>query len=486
MTRLFRSLASLTTLLVAALLAGCAENAVTGRQQLFLTSPQQEAQLGQQEHPKLVQQFGGLYDNPQLAAYVTDVGNRVAAATERPDLAYSFTVLDSEIANAFALPGGYVHVTRGLLAMVNDEAELAAVLGHEIAHITARHSGERYSQTALAQIGSGLLGVVTGSPELAQLAGSGAQLYLLSYSRGQESEADAIGIRYLANSNYDPVAMAGFLQQLEREGRVQALIEGRSPEQSVSYMSTHPLPADRVRAAMSLAGSMQGAPQNRGQDAYLAMIDGMIWGGSPENGIVRGGVYGNTAQGFKWEAPPGFEIRQQGSRVVAAGPDEVLILFDQATLSQDADPMTYLREGWARGARLSGVERIDVNGFPAATGTVSLNSDRGPRDARLVAIRSGQSRMARFLFVTPSQVTGRYAEALQRATFSFSRLSDADRTAFQPLRIRVVDVRPGQSAVDLAAQTAFEDHAVERLLALNGLDDPSQIQAGRKIKLVVR
>ncbi len=469
-------------------LAGCAVNPATGRQQFSLLSPQQEASIGRQEFPRLVEQFGGEYGDPAVQAYVERVGRQVVQATGTAGQPYRFTVLDSDVPNAFALPGGYVSVTRGLLALMNDEAELAGVMAHEIAHVTARHSAERYSQTTLAQLATGIIGSATGSSELAEVLGTGAQLYLLSYSRGQESEADSIGIRYLAAADYDPFAMSSFLAQLGRDTALDARLDGRSSGGGSlpAYLSTHPRTEDRVRQASALAAQAPGQSTRRNRDAYLAAIDGLAWGESGRNGFIDGTTLSHPAEDIRWQAPPGFQLGHNGSRVVGRDRSGTVIAFDVVSPRGTAEPTTYLAREWAREIIVSGLETIDVNGFPAATGTLRLNTSAGVRDTRLVAIRSDQNRIARFAFFTPPNITAQMAPALQRTTYSFRALTAGERSALRPRRIQVVTVRRGDTVSSLARRMAFDDLQVERFLALNGLDAGAPLPAGQRVKLIVR
>ncbi len=253
---------SRTALLLAAALAGasCSTNPATGERQFTaLLSPEKEQALGAQEHPKVMAEFGGPYENAQVQAYVDRLGQRLAAKTEIPDLKYTFTVLDSEIVNAFALPGGYVYITRGLMALANNEAQLAGVIGHEIAHITARHTAERYSQGTLAQVGAVLAGVF-GGQQIGQVAAQGAQLVLAGWSRGQELEADTLGIRYMADSGFDPREMSSFLDTMGRHAQLQALLAGQpGAADSFSYLQTHPPTTERVEKASAAAAAREGA-----------------------------------------------------------------------------------------------------------------------------------------------------------------------------------------------------------------------------------
>ncbi|HET8728602.1 MAG TPA: M48 family metalloprotease, partial [Alphaproteobacteria bacterium] len=321
--------AALLLAALASALTACADSPVTGRNQVLLMSQAQEEEIGARQNPVILRSFGGVYDDPELLAYVERVGARLVAGSEQPDQPFTFTVLDSDIVNALALPGGYIYVTRGLLTLANSEAELASVLAHEIAHVTARHPAERYSQSALARLGIGLIGVATGSDGIAELAGFGAQAYLRSYSRDQESEADVIGIRYLAAAGYDPDAMAGFLAQMERHAQLHALVTGEESA-APGFLSTHPQTTDRMVQAVQVAAT---APDGGawGHAEYLAAIDGMVYGEGAGAGQVRGRTYADPAQGFLWDAPPGYWLRRSGDTVLADGPADSRIVFDTVT-----------------------------------------------------------------------------------------------------------------------------------------------------------
>jgi predicted Zn-dependent protease len=237
-------------------------------------SPGQESSVGASEHQKVEQQFG-FYNDPKLTAYVNEVGNKVTKDTERADVQYKFYVIDSPIVNAFALPGGYIYVSRGLLALANSEAELAAVLSHETGHITARHSAERYSHGVVTSLGAAVLGAAVGSDGVSQALGVGSNLYLSSYSRGQENEADMLGLRYMTRGGYEPSAMSSFLKSLQNDTSLESRMQGGDGGDSTSYFSTHPATAERVSSTLSQAANYpKGGAVNH--DRHLQMIENMI------------------------------------------------------------------------------------------------------------------------------------------------------------------------------------------------------------------
>lgn len=473
-------------------LSGCSVNPATGERSFTgFMSPEDEQRVGAEQHPKVVQQFGGEYDNAKLQAYVETVGSSLAAQTEVPGESYSFTVLDDELINAFALPGGYVHITRGLLALAENEAEMASVLGHELGHITARHAAQRYSQSLAANIGVGLLGVLGAAAGLptgtADIAGFGAQAYLQKYSRDQELEADELGMRYMTRTGYDPAAMATFFRKLDAFTALQAALVGAPDDSdSLNIMASHPRTADRVEQARKLAAAQAVQDGRLDRNRYLAAIDGLLYGDSPAQGVRRGRTFAHPGLGFAFEVPPGFVMLNSARQVVARGPGGALIIFDAASAEEARSAPSMSRYVTAAGGgRISfgNVQPLSVNGMEAATGTTRLDTRGGAVDARLVAIREGPDKIYRFVFVTPPSATGSLREELQRTTYSFRRLSADEAAAIRPLRISVVTVAPGDTQQSLAKRMATA-LPLETFRALNGLQAGEGLQPGEKVKIV--
>ena len=276
---------------------GCSTNPATGQNQFTgLMSENQEKQVGAQEHAKIMKQYG-VYKDKKLQNYVKDVGQKVVKHTERPNVQYQFFLLDSPMVNAFALPGGYIYLTRGLLALANSEAEMASVLAHEAGHITGRHSAERYSRGVATSLGAMILSAAVGSSGVSQALGIGSDLYIKSYSRGQESQADSLGIRYLNRSGYTPTAMASFLTNLQADTALEAKMDGKNAQAGASYFSTHPATAERVAKTVSEARQY---PQGGalGWDSYLRLLDGMTYGDSAEQGVCTGQAFLSSRPGF--------------------------------------------------------------------------------------------------------------------------------------------------------------------------------------------
>lgn len=467
--------------LIALVVAACQMAPGTGRESFNLIPAGQEAQMGAEAHPDVLAQFGGPYDDPALQAYVAGLGQRLARASETPGAEFRFTVLDSPIVNAMALPGGYVYVTRGLVALAENEAELAGVLAHEIGHVTARHSSQRMSRQVVGDLVAGVLGSVIGIPGIAEVAQLGAGAYLQGYSRDQESEADSIGIRYLAAAGYDPRAMASFLDKLLAQARLDAVIAGRSPDtvDQFDFMASHPRTAERVQAAAAAVGAGTGGML--GRDDVLARQDGMIYGGDPAEGVVRDRVFLHPGLGLRFEVPPGFRLINGEEQVTASHPDGAIIQFD--TAKGGGDMLAYLGQHWGARLRLSDPATFTTaGGLAAATARTRAQTDAGVADLRMVAIDGGDGLIFRFLLATrPGD--DRFSAAFRDTVSGLRRLDAEERAAIRPLRLDVVTVEPGDAAEALAARMAVPDHRLQRFQVLNGLTPGRALPP--RVKIVV-
>ncbi len=467
--------------------AGCTVNPATGEQQFTgLMSPQQENVLGAQQHQEIIKEYGGVYNHPGLQAYVNEIGQRVAKNTERPDVTYRFTLLDSPVVNAFALPGGYVYVTRGILAIANDEDELASVLAHEIGHVTARHQAARYSQGVLTALGASVVGAVIGNGGVSQALNMGGNLYMSSYSRDQESQADELGIRYLSRAGYDPKAMSRFLNQLDRHDKLERAEAGKSGDLAASFLSTHPVTGERVARTSQQAGGYPARPSEAAAHVrYVSMLRGMTYGDSATQGFVRNHVFYHPDLDFAFAIPDGYEVINQPSQVIAKGRDGALFAMDMDQSRVGGDPMDYLVSQWLGGRPVRNVpERMDINGYRAATLSAEGTFNNRPSTLRLVAISRGRGDMVRFQFVIPNGVGGQTIEDLKRTTYSFRSMTPADRRAAQPMRIAVVEARSGDTIESLSSRMSVDQNRRARFLTINGLTDTSKIYPGVLYKIV--
>ena len=470
------------SLLPLVFLSACSTNPATGQQQFTaLMSPQQEVQVGASEHEKIVKQFG-LLKNGAVTSYVNEVGKRVTSDTERPDVNYTFYVLDSPIVNAFALPGGYIYVSRGLLALANSEAEMAAVLAHEAGHITGRHSAERYSRGVVTSLGAGILSAVLDSSAASQALGTGANLYLSSYSRGQENEADSLGLRYMTRGGYNADSMPAFLSSLQRQSQLDAQLAGRGKSSGFNYFSTHPATSERVAQTRGQAGAYpDGGKINH--DRHLKTINGMIYGDSPAQGFARGQDFYHPGIGFTFSAPAGFNLSNQPSQVTATSKSGGVMIFDMAPNKQGLDPRTYVRN-WVKDRKIEGLEAIKVNGMSAATASFAGSINGKAVTIRLVAIKYGD-RFARFQMAIPQGASASLVDGMKKATYSFRAMTASEKKSVRPYRLKNFVAASGDSVASVARRQPFTQLQEERFRVLNGLGAGENLKAGRLYKKIV-
>ena len=446
----------------------------------------QEASIGRDNHAKILAEFGGAYDDPALQAYVTGVGKKVAATSEKSSLDFRFTILDSPIVNAFAMPGGYVYVTRGLLALASSEAELAGVLGHEIGHVTARHMAQRYSQAMLAQIGLLGLGMATGSSTVTELAGAGAAVYLQSFSREEEFEADLLGVRYISRAAYDPQGMGSFLDKMLMNSRLDAEIAGKpGAADQFDIMATHPRTADRVQRAVAEAATQPVPNPAVGGNTYLAKIDGLLYGDDPKQGFIRDRQFLHPVLRLAFTAPAGFRLMNGSDQVTGTGPQKGLAFAFDRDPRTPGDLAAYLTQQWAPKLDLQDVESRTVSGLPAATARARASTRSGPVEVRLAAIRLGDATY-RFLFLATPALAAALDDGFNQTVASFRRLSAAEAAALKPQRIKIVTVMAGDTIAGLGGRMPFPDYREEPFRVLNGLGPDSQIKPGQRVKIVVQ
>ncbi len=464
-------------------LSSCSVNPATGDRQFTALLPAaNEAKIGAQEHVKIEQQYGGFMKGA-VADYVTSVGNRVAKNTERKDVAYKFYVIDSPIVNAFALPGGYIYISRGLLTLANDESQLAAVLGHEIGHVTGRHAAARMSQGLLVGLGATAVGIASGSTAISQAVNLGSDLVVKSYSRGQEHQSDELGVRYLSKAGYDPLAMSQFLKSLDAQSKLDVKEAGKSGS-GFNYFSTHPLTADRVAKA-SNEGTKYPSSKVKNRAKYLSMINGMVYGDSSAQGFARGNKFYHPEIGFKFTVPKGSKITNGTTQVTASHPNGSVIVFDMARDKSKSPPVTYLARNWLRGEQTSKIESITVNGMKAATTAFSGNVRGRAVTVRLVAIEWTPGEFYRFQMAIPKNVSRAFVSELQKTTYSFDRLSASEKQSVRPKKLIVLEASAGSSVSSMAAKMDVEGNKVEKFRVLNGMLSNQMVFAGQPYKIVI-
>jgi predicted Zn-dependent protease len=442
-----------------------------------------DRRAGAASHPQLVAQFGGEYKGRQ-AAYVRDVGRRIALqsglATRPED--YTVTLLNSNVNNAFAVPGGYVYVTRQLVALMNDEAELAFVLGHEIGHVAGRHAEKRNQRSVIAGVGAALFGVLTGSSLLGDLAGTGAQIYSLSYSRDQEREADSLGIRYLARAGYDPDASGDILSELGAQTALEARLAGKSDREPTGWLSTHPANAERVariRKEAAALANVTGRATNR--DGFLDAIDGMAYDDDPAEGIVTGTQFRHTGLGLAFDAPPGFAVQNSSNAVTGSKAGAGRFSFAGGRVN-GAGLDAYARSVWQGiGVRPPDMRAQAINGNPALIGQTRVQQAGRSIDAAVVAYQWGPDSFYHLVMLAPANGLPTFKPLIE----SVRRLSPAESVGSRGRRVKVVRVQAGDTVESLAAQMAYADNRVARFTILNGITPQSRLVPGSRVKLIV-
>ncbi|OYW44080.1 MAG: peptidase M48 Ste24p [Sphingomonadales bacterium 12-68-11] len=450
-----------------------------------------EAQEGARYHPQFLQEFGGAMSGPQ-AAYVTQVGRNIAVQSglANSQSAFTVTLLNSSLDNAFAIPGGYVYVTRQLVSLMNNEAELAGVLGHEVGHVAARHSARRQQaaqrNSILGAIGAVLSGVILGNSQLGQLgqqlASAVPQLATLRYSRAQEVEADNLGVRYLRAAGYDPRAMASVLQSLAAQNALDGQLQGRStavPE----WASTHPDPASRVRGAQQQAGTAATGLTNR--DTFLTRIDGLVYGDDPAQGVIEGNAFIHPEMRLTFAVPDGFYMIN-GSQAVSITGQSGQAQFTTQAYSGDLD--RYVRQALqavgGQQAQLTPqtVQRTTVNGLPAAYAVVRTNSGQSQVDVVVYAYEFARNQAYHFAAIVPAGRGGVFNPMFG----SVRRISTAEAAQVVPRVLDVVTAARGDTVQSLAGRMAYGSAQVERFRVLNGLASGAQVVPGQRYKVVVR
>jgi predicted Zn-dependent protease len=470
--------------------AGCATNPVTGKTDVVTMSAAQEVEIGRKMHPQILQEYGR-YQDEELQAYVSEIGRRIGAKSHRPELQYTFTVLDSEEVNAFALPGGYVYITRGIMAYLNSEAELAAVLGHEVGHITARHAVRQQTGATATGVGATLIAILTGSGDLASLANMAGTALVRGYGRDMELEADQIGAEYLNRLGYSPEAMIDVVRLLKNQEMLELQLarqEGREPRVYHGVFSTHPDNDTRLKEVVASARQTAGAGEQRpdGRDAYLQRMAGLPLGPSREQGVVKGSRFYHGTLGMTVAFPSGWVVQNQPTKVVATTPQkDVFLQLTAVPPPPGIEPQELLARSLA-GVPLSGGEAITVNGlqgYTAIAREVGLPwGNRGPARSAVVYYNG-----LAYIFTGATRLNAAFAgsDAVFLSSIkTFRRLRDNELQLAEPNRLKLVKAGTGTRIATLAASSPIEKYPAERLRLLNDLYPDREPTPGQWLKVV--
>jgi predicted Zn-dependent protease len=433
------------------------------------------------EHARILTAYGGAYTDPALDVLLSGISARISKASDQPDIAYRITVLNSPSINAFALPTGDLYVTRGLMALANDTAEVAAVLAHEMAHVTARHAFARADKEKQAQLVSRVVTDVLGDAEAGAMSLAKSKIALARFSRDQELEADRMGVTNLARAGFDPLGAPRFLASMGRNATLRATgFGGSSESETIDFMSTHPATPERVQIATKTAEETGRAGKGEAdRKRFLTAVEGMVYGDDPSQGYVRGNRFVHPVIGFSFAAPPEFTLENASESIVGIGPNDTALRLDTVLVPTGQPLGRHLANDLMEGVAISSVEETEINGFPAAI-AVAKGRDW---NFRLAGIRFG-SNVYRIVYAARN-LTPETDALFRSSILSFRRLSGSEATEIRPQRLAVVTVKAGDSISSLAARMSVPNRQVERFQVLNGLGAEQALKAGDEVKLIV-
>ena len=466
-----------------ALLVGCADMGRMGTTQVSLPEPpkaSEVAQPAQREHARILAAYGGAYDNPRLEALLAQTVDKLVAASERPNLRYKATILNSPAINAFALPNGQLYVTRGLLALSNDASELSSVLSHEMAHVIARHAAIREDQVRQAALVSKVASDVFNDPQMGAMALAKSKIALASFSRAQELEADGVGVGISARAGFDPYGAVRFLTAMGRNAELRQTSNNGVDPRFLDFLSSHPATPDRLKIARANARQYT-APGDtaRDKESYLASIDGLPYGEDPSEGFVRGRRFLHPRLGFTFTAPDRFTLENTAQAVLGVRDNGNLALrLDVVRVPAEQPLGQYLASGWIENVDDKSIEEFEINNLPTATALA-----KGDQwSFRLYAIRFGGD-VYRFIFAA-KQMTPDADRAFRYSVTTFRRMTESEVRQARPLRLHVVTVQHGDTAERFAGRMPLVDRPLDRFLILNGLNQGDPLKPGEKVKIV--
>lgn len=474
-------------------IAGGPELAAQSKGPLPFTA--KEKANGAKYHPEILKEFGGSYDSAQTA-YVQRVGKKIALQSGLANSESEFTVtfLNSAVNNAFAIEGGYVYITRQLAGLCNSEAEMAGVLGHEVGHTAARHSKKRQKQATIANIlgtlgtiggallgdNGGLAGILGGAAR--EYSGVVAQLFTLKYSRGQEEQADDLGIQYLSRAGYDPSALSSMLNSLALQTAVDARAAGSSGHAIPEWASTHPEPAKRVTRAATGARKYP-ASTVRNVDGHLAAINGMLYDDDPREGVIEGQEFLHPVLKLKFAAPQGYGLANSSQAVSISGNGGKALFTTQP---YNGDRRAYVDAafkavvGQQQQVSYGEIQQTSVNGIPAFHASANVQTQQsGTVTLTVFAYETAANQAFHFVTITPAN-----AAPFNPMFQSVMRMSDKEAAEIKPRKLRVVTIAKNDTLASLAGRMAYKNYQTERFLALNGLTAASALTPGRKVKIV--
>ena len=474
---------SALALVLVAALAGCGS---VGMRDEMISQPGRPlvdksltAQKSDPEHDRIVASYGGLYDDPAAAQAVARAVGRLVAASDDPAQTYRITILNSQAINAFALPSGNLYVTRGLLALADDTSEVAAVIAHEMAHVTTRHAAARARRAEAASEVNRVVANVMQDQDAQRLALASTQLSLARFSQVQELEADAIGIRTLAKAGFDPFASSRFLSSMARFADYRTMRGGGGASRNPDFLSSHPSTPERIAFAVRAAREI-GAPGigEQEKDQYLLGLDGMVFGDDPTEGFVRGRTFLHKGLGIQFTVPQGYVLENTTKAVLGTDQTGTAMRFDGVALPPETSLVDYLGTGWVNGLETASIKESHVGEFPTAVATARADG----WIFQIGLLRKGQT-VFRFIFAA-QEGQANLETALAESMANFRKLTPEESARLRPLHLRVVRVKAGDTTEHLAEQMTGVERKIELFRILNGLGSNDPPEVGRLVKIV--
>ncbi len=471
-------------------LTSCATNPVSGQPDLVFLTEAQEVSLGRSNDPKIRQQYG-VYNDPELQAYVQRVGDRLAKKSHRPTLKYTFTVLDSEEVNAFALPGGYVYITRGIMAYIQNEAELAAVLGHEIGHVTARHGVNQYTRAMAAQIGAGVLSAVV--PQLGNQLGQEllnilGNALLSGYGREDELQADRLGAEYIARTGYDPDAVIGvvsILKNQEEFEKKRAAAENREPRVYHGVFASHPSADTRLQQAVGEARKFKtGATTKVAREDYHKHLDGVVYGDNPKEGVRRGSSFYHRDLNLAVDFPEGWKIANNPKSVAATAPGGAALLdMSAADIGKVNNPREFMTTRLKTGD-LAREAKLEGGKLPGHTAVAHINTPFGQRDTRVSVVFHGPKAFVLFGATKDAEQLDQYDAQFLTTAKSLRPLSAQEKKLAEGLRIKVKKAGAGDTFAGLSKKSPLNSYSESILRLINARFPSGEPKTGESIRII--
>ncbi|MDC0074774.1 M48 family metalloprotease [Alphaproteobacteria bacterium] len=447
-------------------------------------SPSKEKKIGDQQHAKIIAEFGGVYKDDNLGGYIATIGGSIASNTETPEKEFTFTILDSPVVNAFAVPGGYIYLTRGILALVNSESELAYIIAHEIAHVVARHSAQRYSSAILTQLGRVIIESSVSNPTVDIFSDLGSDLILAKYSQTQEFEADMLGVRYLEKTGYSTLSSSKTLESLILHKNYQEIkFNKKIPKNNI--FSTHPDTSKRIERTLKLSHKNKGLELKKN---FLLNIEGLVYGDATSQGIVKNNIFSHPDLNLEFSLPANYKINNQNNYVIANKKNNSLVKFDLAPKNtHHPNILVYLENIWGENLKFNYIDEINVNGYKGATGIIqtkgTLGDYKGELEVRYVAIKF-DSKILRFIFIGALAEKNIVAEGYKEVINSIRYLSNEDKKTIKPLRVRLYTVKKNDTIETISSKQDIEENKADLFKALNRIKSNKELKLGDIVKII--